>query len=132
MLKCFDEDVAQGLLDRCPFTFRHRLMGHPALALANLGRVIPSLPPGQVFYSSGRLQRSDDFDRAHLDHRNGLTIEQTIENIRTSNSYIMVRSPETDPSFKELYRELVSDVAALMRTMDRLLGPNSQFMSELG
>ena len=116
MLKCFGDDVAQDLLDKSPFTCRHRLMGHPALTLANLGRVIPALPPGQVFYSSGRLQKSDDFDRAHVDHRNGLTIEATIENIRTSNSYIMVRSPETDPSFAELHRELVSDVAALMRT----------------
>lgn len=116
MLKCFGDDVAHDLLDKSPFTCRHRLMGHPALTLANLGRVIPALPPGQVFYSSGRLQKSDDFDRAHVDHRNGLTIEATIENIRTSNSYIMVRSPETDPSFAELHRELVSDVAALMRT----------------
>lgn len=115
MLKCFGEGIAQELLDKGPFTFQHRLMGHPALELANLGRVIPALPPSQVFYSSGRLQKSDDFDRAHVDHRNGLSIEETIENIRTSNSYIMVRSPERDPSFAELHRELVADVAALMR-----------------
>ena len=114
-LQCFEDGVDKEALDRRAFTFRHRLMGHPALSIENLSRVIPALPPGQVFYSSGLLQKSDDFDRAHVEHRNGLSIEETIETIRTSNSYIMVRSPERDASFAELHRELVSDVTALMR-----------------
>ncbi|MGE5865968.1 MAG: hypothetical protein ACM32J_12840, partial [Rhizobacter sp.] len=62
-LACFATDIRRDLLDRQPFTFRHRLLGHPALSLANLGRAIPALPASQVFYSSGRLQRGDDFDR---------------------------------------------------------------------
>lgn len=114
-LACFAADIRRDLLDREPFTFRHRLLGHPALSLQNLGRAIPSLPASQVYYSSGRLQRSDDFDRAHLDHANGLSIEETIETIRTSNSYIMVRAAEADASFQPLFRELVSDVQELMR-----------------
>lgn len=113
-LQCF-QDVDHESLDRRAFVFGHRLLGHPALSLQNLGRVIPALPQEQVFYSSGLLQKSDDFDRAHVEHANGLTIEQTIESIRTSNSYIMVRSPEGDPSFRDLYRELIDDVAMLMR-----------------
>lgn len=114
-LACFAADIRRDLLDREPFTFRHRLLGHPALSLANLGRAIPALPASQVFYSSGRLQRGDDFDRAHVDHANGLSIEETIETIRTSDSYIMVRAAETDVSFQSLFRELVSDVQELMR-----------------
>src|SRR4051794_35273274 len=90
-LTCFADDIDRERLDHEAFTFRHRLMGHPALSLENLGRVIPALPPSQVFYSSGVLDRRDDFDRAHVDHRNGLSIEETIETIRTSNSYVMVR-----------------------------------------
>lgn len=111
---CFADDVQPELLDGEPFTFHHKLLGHPALELQNLGRVIPALPPSQVFYSSGVLQRSDDFDRAHEEHANGLSIEETIETIRTSNSYIMVRSPESDASFQPLFRELIDDVEALM------------------
>jgi len=110
----FADDVRRDLLDREPFTFRHRLLGHPALSLENLGRVIPALPESQVFYSSGKLDRADDFDRAHLDHRNGLSIEATIETLRTSDSYIMVRSPETHPSFEPLYRELKAEVSTLI------------------
>jgi|APLak6261678615_1056124.scaffolds.fasta_scaffold00798_3 hypothetical protein len=115
MLTCFEETPDFGSLDREAFTFTHKLMGHPALSLENLGRAIPALPPAQVFYSSGKLDKSDDFDRAHLDRRNGLTIEETIERIRTSDSYVMVRQPETDASFKELYRQLIDDVSTLMK-----------------
>ncbi|RZI86278.1 MAG: transcriptional regulator [Rubrivivax sp.] len=115
MLQCFEDSPEFAKQDRLPFKFKHRLMGHPALSLENLGRVIPALPKDQVYYSSGLLSKSDDFDRAHIEHGNGLTIEQTIENIRTSDSYIMVRSPEVDASFMPVFKELIGDVGALIR-----------------
>lgn len=113
-LACFDDTTAFDGLDREAFTFSHQLLEHPALNLSNLGRAIPALPKEQVFYSSGTLEKTDDFDRAHLDKKNGLSIEETIERIRVSNSYIMVRSPEDDESFKDLYQALISDVTELM------------------
>lgn len=115
MLSCLDETPAFDGLDRRAFTFSHQLLDHPALALSNLGRVIPALPKEQVFFSSGQLDKTDDFDRAHLDKKNGLSIEETMERIRTSNSYVMVRSPEVDDSFKDLYKAMMSDVAELMQ-----------------
>jgi hypothetical protein len=115
VLHCFSEDIARDLLDKQAFTFKHKLLGHPALGLENLGRVLPALPPGHVFYSSGLLKEGDNFDRASIEHPNGLTIEQTIESIRTSNSYIMVRSPEVDASFAPVFKELRADVETLMQ-----------------
>jgi len=115
MLHCFADNLNADLLDRQPFKFGHRLMGHPALSLENLGRVLPSLKEGQLFYSKSTLDTGEDLDRLHQSQRNGLSIEQTIENIQTSNSYIMVRSPETDPSFADLHRGLLSDVEAVIQ-----------------
>lgn len=112
-MKCFDGVRAEDL-DVRPFKFSHKLMGHPALSLANLAEALPALPKDQVFYSSGALSKEDDFDRAHIDKKNGLSLEQTIENIRTSDSYIMVRAPETHHSFDELHRSLRGDVEELM------------------
>ena len=77
--------------------------------------MLPSLPQQQVFYSKGLLKESDNFDTAHVEHSNGLSLRQTIETIRTSNSYIMVRSPEGDASFDPLFRDLKADVEELMR-----------------
>lgn len=112
---CTPENLDEASLDKAPFKFAHRLVGHPALELTNLERVIPRLPKSDVFYSSGLLRREDDFDRAHIEHRNGLSIEQTVEQLKVSNSYVMVRAPERDPSFAPLFRELLGDVNALSR-----------------
>jgi hypothetical protein len=117
-MKCFTGQLPQEHLDRKAFTFTHGLLGHPALSLDNLERVLPALPREQVFYSSGLLSESDDLDRAHVDHANGLSLRETIETIRTSDSYIMVRMPETDASFHPLFRDLKADVEELMRARD--------------
>lgn len=114
--RCTDGHLDPSLLDKHAFKFAHRLVGHPALELANLGRVIPRLPKSDVFYSSGLLQREDDFDRAHIEHRNGLSIEETIEKLKVSSSYVMVRAPERDSSFAPLFRELLADVNAMTRS----------------
>jgi hypothetical protein len=114
-LQCFSDGIQRDALDRQPFVFKHQLMGHPALRLENLGRVLPALPPGHVFHSSGKLRESDNFDRASIEHPNGLSIAQTIDHIRTSNSYIMVRAPEVDPSFAPVFKALCGDVQTLMQ-----------------
>jgi Cupin-like domain len=115
MLKCFSEPFEYDAIDRYPFEFRHQLLGHPALGLENLARMLPALPSDQVFYSKGLSDLGINFDRAHVDHPNGMSIEQTIESIRTSNSYIAVSKPEMDPSFKELFRDITEDVSAIVR-----------------
>ena len=51
MLRCFDEGVDASLLDRGSFVCGHRLMGHPALSMENLAKVIPRLPQGQIRWS---------------------------------------------------------------------------------
>ncbi|MEW4365585.1 cupin-like domain-containing protein [Aliikangiella maris] len=114
MYKFIESDLDPQNLDKKPFKFSHKLRNHPALSLENLSKVLVNLPKGQVMYSKGLDDLNANFDRAHIDQKNGLTIEETIENIRTSDSYIMVRSPEVDPSFKELYQDLIHDVEIVM------------------
>jgi Cupin-like domain len=115
MYHCLSADFDPLSLDREPFKFNHNLLGHPALSLENLGRVLPTLPANQVFYSKSTRNTADDLDRLHEQNPNGLSIEQTIESIRTSDSYIMVRSPESDPSFASLHRELLHDVEGMIQ-----------------
>jgi hypothetical protein len=114
-MQCFENGTDFLKFDRAAFKFQHRLMGHPALSLENLARVIPALPKKQVMQSMGRLKNGDDFEGTFRDQPRSQDIERTIENIRTSDSYVMVSSPEVDPSFAPLHRELVADVEMLMR-----------------
>lgn len=72
------------------------------------------MPSDQVFYSSGLVEKTDNFDRAHIDKKNGLSLLETMERIRTSNSYVMVRKPETHASFRDLFSELKGEVEGIM------------------
>jgi len=115
MSTCFADDLDNTLLDQQPFKFHHQLMGHPALSLDNLARVLPTLPQQQVMYSKGLLDVGADFESTFSKKPKDRSLEETIESIRTTDSYIMVRSPEADPSFADLYRALCSEVSALMK-----------------
>jgi len=114
MYQCFADSIQPDQLDRAPFQFEHRLMGHPALELANIARALPTLGD-RVMYSKGLSNLGANLDRAHIDHRNGLGIEDTIEQIRTTQSYIAVRGPEHHSSFRELHRVMCEDIGRLMR-----------------
>ena len=115
MDQCFNTDIQPDSLDKAPFQFSHRLMGHPALELGNLATALPALGE-RVMYSKGLSNLGANLDRAHLDEQNGLSIEETIEQIRTTPSYIAVRGPEHHPSFQDLHRVMCEDIAKLMRT----------------
>jgi hypothetical protein len=114
MTPCFADDIQSELLDRQPFKFHHKLLGHPALSLDNLSRVLPTLPTEQVMYSKGLLDVNADFESTFRKKPHERTLAETIESIRTSDSYIMVRSPEADASFADLYQALRSEVGAMM------------------
>lgn len=114
-LQCFGAGVDASQLDREPFRFDHRLSGHPALSLDNLARAIPRLPPSQVMYATRRLATGENFEKTFRDRPMDRSIEETLDSIRQSDSYIMVSSPQTDASFSDLYAALVADVEQLMQ-----------------
>lgn len=116
-MNCFDDDLDPSLMDRQGFLFHHKLLGHPALSLENLARVIPGLPADQVFHSSGQLRNTDNFDTAHVDHKPALGLQQAMDQLLTTDAYIMVRQPETDPSFKTLMEQLHDDVTRLFESI---------------
>jgi hypothetical protein len=115
MSTCFDAGCDASLLDKQPFLFRHKLQAHPALSMESLRKAIPALPADHVKYSKGLLKNGDDFENAYMQQRNGLSLEETIESIRTSDSYIMVRSPQVHESFSPVFRDLCADTLALLR-----------------
>lgn len=112
----FEDNEELNKLDSAAFKFNHRLLGHPSLSLENLARVLPELPAGRVEYSKGLLNINDDFEKS-LDQVTKFSLEETIENIRTSNSYIMVNHPDVHSSFAPIKRQLVEDVETIMRRL---------------
>lgn len=117
MLRCFDPSVDGRELDREPFKFHHQLMGHPALELDNLAKAIPSLPAEYVKYSKGLMRNGEDFENCNILHPSQMSLAETIECMRTSDSYVMVRSPQIHESFQPVFRDLSGDVEHLLRQM---------------
>jgi len=115
MYRCFVGAIEEEMLDRQDFVLKHKLLSHPSLSLESLASVIPALRKDQVFYSKGLLDVDADFESTYRTRPRDRTIEETIENIRVTDSYIMVRSPESHEAFRELHRDLIGDVEALMR-----------------
>ena len=115
MLTCMDGQIDASKMDRETFKFHHKLMDHPALQLDTLVRVIPELPADHVKYSKGLMKNGDDCENAYREQRNGLSLVETIENIRTSDSYIMVRSPQVHEAFHGVFRDLSGDVEQLLK-----------------
>jgi len=111
------EGLRPDCLDREAYTLRHSALGHPALELSSLSKVIPALPKDCVFHSNGKLSFSDNLDSAHLDHRPGQALEEAIEKLREVDAYIMVRSPEQHESFRELHAQLVAEMNEHLRNV---------------
>lgn len=115
-MNCFEESTKFDLMDKDAFKFNHKLLGHPALSLENLAAVLPNLKD-RVVYSKDLLSVSDDFEGTFKQSSKEKSLEEVIETIRTSNSYIMVNGPEADASFQDLHRLLVNDVEVLMQRL---------------
>ncbi len=115
-MNCFEENPKFDLMDKDAFKFTHKLLGHPALSLENLAKVLPTLKD-RVVYSKDLLSVSDDFEGTFKENPKEKSLEEVIETIRTSNSYIMVNGPEVDTSFKELHHLLLSDIESLMQKL---------------
>lgn len=114
-LTCLDPNLPAERFDREAFKFQHQLLGHPALTLENLCKVLPSLPRGQVVYSSKRLSETDNFERFFSQDGDRASIEQAIESIRTSEAYIAVQSPQSDASYAPIFKDLIGDISQLLR-----------------
>lgn len=122
MARCFNEQFRPDLMDRASFKFGHNLLDHPALTLASLSEVIPSLAPAQVMYSKGLLDTGADFEGTFKKRPQDSSIEEVIEQIRTRDSYIMVRQPEKNPAFVDLHKALIGEVSTVLR--QRGMSPN--------
>jgi hypothetical protein len=115
MPKFFEFKFSPYDLDHKPFKFNHKLLNHEALSLNNLSHALLNLPKENVMYSQSLQDLNANFDRAHIDKKNNLSLEKTLETIKTANSFIMVRSPEMDSSFNDLYQQLCKDVGKIMK-----------------
>lgn len=101
-----------------PFKFKHSLCECSLLSINNLSEVILNLPESRVFFSSGDVDVTANLDTAHIEHKPDLSLEDAFNNIEEAGAFVMVRQPESDPVFKELFNDLILDVKRFANSID--------------
>jgi Cupin-like domain len=101
--------------DHQAFKFRHALTAREELGFDSVRETVLSLPRDQVFFSRADLEINANFDRAHKDHATGLTLERTLEDMATTNSYVMVRQPDSHPRLRPVLELLMTELRDFVR-----------------
>jgi cupin-like protein len=96
--------------DRRLFKFGHRLLEREELGFDSIRQVVLSLPAEQVFFSRADLKIDANFDRAHKDFATGLSLESTLADMASTNSYVMVRQPDSHPRLKPVLELLMNEL----------------------
>lgn len=116
MLSILGNDAPFEQHDREPYAFRHGIADHPLLGIESLQELVPQFDPKKVYFSMRRMQQGEDFNRAITDGREGASVVELIQGLRSNQGYIMVREPELHPSFTDLHRALTDDIESMLRS----------------
>src|ERR1700730_2443547 len=98
----FDEPTFHARYNRLPFLFQHRLSDHPLLQLPRIFELARQLPRAEVLKWSGNVPVSADFDEAEREHAIDLSLEEAIQRIAESGSYVLIRHAQLDPEYRRL------------------------------
>jgi hypothetical protein len=112
------ESHKDALRDKRSFITRHNLIGHPLMSLDSLSGMIQRLPADQVFFSSASVNKDADFDRAWIEHRSRFSLSEALTDLASTDAYIMVRAPETDPEYQPLFQQLLACLQENLRSVD--------------
>ena len=108
--------------DRSTFRFEHALANHEALQLDALRDVVLSLPRDRVFASRADLKIDTDFDKAHEEHKIDQSLEATLADMATMNSYVMVRQPDSHPKLRPVLEAFMAELRAQIQRSHRASG----------
>ncbi len=89
-----------------PHKLSHTLRTHPLLEFERLAEFAESLPPGSVEYNLADLPIAVE----GKPEGNGLTVGETIRNIGTCGSWVVIRKIEQDPEYAALLNALLDEV----------------------
>lgn len=93
-----------------PAVLRHNLAAHPLLELDALAELAGALPDTSIEYNRGDLPLGIDGKPAPT----GLSIEDTIRHIATSNSWAVLKNIEQVPAYEALLLALLGELRSVI------------------
>lgn len=95
--------------NRRAFEVHHRLAGHKLFSLERLVELASSVPAGQIEYNAGDLPVGQDPARTP---GNGLSVAETVRNIETCRSWLVIKRVERDPAYRAVLDACLDEVYA--------------------
>ena len=92
-----DPTLVKKSFNRDSFLIQHHLSGHPSFQLERLVELSRTLPESRVEFNLGELPISID---PAATPRNGLSIEQTIKQIETCRSWLVLKQVQNDDEYR--------------------------------
>lgn len=89
-------------------TFKHNLASHPLFTIEELTKLALRNP--KVRFHSAKLEKTQRFDTARIEHVTGLTLEETLRNIEVSGSFVYIMEIEKDPIYGPLINEIFEEI----------------------
>ncbi|MCB1667052.1 MAG: cupin domain-containing protein [Porticoccaceae bacterium] len=103
-------------LDNFPdrhFCIRHHLAGHPLFQPERLLKLAQNLPRHCIEFNAAYAEVSQN---PHLTPSTGLGLEETIRNIATSDSWVVLKYVEQDEAYRNLLFQCVRELTPLSET----------------
>jgi hypothetical protein len=102
-----DPHVIERDFDRQPFLVRHRLHCHPLFDLSRLLELAQFLPKESIEYNRADLPISLG---ARPAPGNGLTVEETLRQIRDCRSWVVLKNVQRAPVYAKLLEQCLEDI----------------------
>jgi hypothetical protein len=93
--------------ERTPFMIHHSLCDHPLLQLPRLIALAKSLPDGSTEFNRADLTLDQEYLKTP---KTGLSIEDTLYQIESCNSWMALKNVERDPEYRALLATCVDEL----------------------
>jgi hypothetical protein len=101
-----DPAVARRSFLKQPFLMKHSLADHPLLTLSKLVELAKKMPRDRIEYNSGKVSigmRPEDVPTIDLPP------EEVVKTIETANAWMVLKSVEQEPEYRDLLERFVSE-----------------------
>ena len=100
-------DPVSARFDNSPFLITHDLASNPLFELERIVALAKGMPSNLIEYNSGELPKSID---PNLTPANGLSVSETIRRIEECQSWMVIKSAESDQEYREVLETCIREV----------------------
>ena len=107
--------------NRKPFLMRHRLQDSALFELSALRALARRIPHHNIHHRFGAIPKDAHFDSSLSRFRDGLSLDDALDQLEERQAYVGIYNPESDPEYRPLIESLVAEIARRTETLDPVI-----------